>query len=243
MGIEMATAIYGQRIAEIRKKIGLSQRAFGSKVSRSQGFISDIEAGRTDPSFDFLVKLWRELGVDPRWVITGEGNELQAQAQFQGRTSLVSAPDTSVPAHGDVIIGDAELQMVRRFDVSGSAGLGALVPSEEVIDHVAFTRSWLLRMGINADLAGLLKVSGDSMAPNLRDGSLALVHFAEFEVDDGYIYAFLLNEELFIKRLARIDGGFLVTSDNPTFQPYKVLGNDAKELRVRGRVRAVISQV
>jgi phage repressor protein C with HTH and peptisase S24 domain len=238
----MTNAIYGQRVADVRKKLGLSQRSFGEKMSRSQGFISDIESGRTDPSFDFLVKLWTTCGVDPGWVITGQDGQEVAHPGFVGRTTDITPPDITLPAHGDVSIGGVEFTRIRVFDVRVSAGRGQLVPSDDVIDEISFTRSWLLRLGVNADLCGLVEVRGDSMAPHIRNGALVLVHFAEMEVINGLIYAFTLGDELFLKRLTRIEGGWLITADNPAYPPLQVMGADANMLQVHGRIRAAIDK-
>lgn len=238
----MTNDIYGQRVADVRKKLGLSQRAFGKKMSRSQGFISDIESGRADPSFDFLVKLWTTCGVDPGWVITGQDGQEVAHPGFVGRTTDVTPPDITRPAHGDVSIGGVEFTRIKVFDIQVSAGRGQLAPSEDVIDQISFTTEWLLKLGVNADLCGLVEVRGDSMAPHIRNGALVLVHFAEMEVMDGHIYAFTLNEELFLKRLTRLEHGWLITSDNPAYPPIKVDGLDANMLRVHGRVRAAIDK-
>lgn len=75
------TSSYGQRIAKLRGELGLTQRELAEKLSRSQGYVSDIEAGRSDPSFDFLVRLHECLAVDPSVIITGNGGSRSRASQ------------------------------------------------------------------------------------------------------------------------------------------------------------------
>ncbi|MGK7760265.1 XRE family transcriptional regulator [Marinovum sp. B10] len=233
----------GARLRAFRASLDLEQRELAATLGVSASGISMAESGKSNVSKKLTDKLFSVYGVSPNWLMHGVGEMLIAKQRFQGRTSVVSPPDYNQPAHGDVQIDGVDFQRIKRFEVSGSAGKGALVESEKVIDQVAFTSSWLLRMGINGDLAALIEVRGDSMAPGLLDGSLALVHFTEHEVESGHVYAFLLDSELFIKRLALIEGGYLVISDNPSHQPYKIVGTDADRLFVHGRIRASITSI
>ncbi|MFD1342919.1 S24 family peptidase [Litorisediminicola beolgyonensis] len=168
-------------------------------------------------------------------------------AKYEGRTRDITQADLSKPARGDVVIGASEVQLVRRFEIAASAGRGKLIPDEQSADNIAFTREWLLRHGINGDLAGLIKVEGDSMSPTIRNGSLALIHFAEKTIVNGNMYAFTLNDELFIKRLAVLgsedDIRLLITSDNPNYPPKTIEGSEAQSIFISGRVRAVISEI
>ncbi|TNF21832.1 MAG: XRE family transcriptional regulator [Rhodobacteraceae bacterium] len=233
----------GDRLRAFRTSLAMEQRELAATLGVSPSGISMAESGKSNVSKRLAEKLYSTYRVSPNWLMHGVGEMLLPKQGFEGRGTEITPPDYTQPAHGDVRIDGVGFQRIKRFEVSGSAGKGALVESEKVIDQVAFTSSWLLRMGINGDLAALIEVRGDSMAPGLRDGSLALVHFAEHEVESGHVYAFALGDELFIKRLAVIRDGYLVMSDNPSHQPYKILGTDAKRLLVRGRIRASIASV
>lgn len=232
------------RLRAFRDEIGLDQRALAERLGISHSAISQVETGRREVSKGLMQKLSFRFGLNPDWLLNGDDPKylpLQTQQQ-KYRSAVVSAPDTKRPAHGDVALDGQEFQLIRRFDAVASAGTGALVQSGTVIDNIAVTRAWLLRQGLNGDLCGLVEVKGDSMSPYIRDGDLALVHFAELEVQDGRVYAFSLRGELYIKRLVRIEDGWLMTSDNAAHPPVAVTGLDAFELRIHGRVRAVMSR-
>ncbi len=72
-GIAKMNADYGQRLASWRKNQHLSQRALGSAMGVSQGYISDIEAGRSEPSRNFLQLLSEKFGISADWLLYGRG--------------------------------------------------------------------------------------------------------------------------------------------------------------------------
>ena len=241
-GTAMNNVIYGQRVTEARKALGLSQRALAQKIGRSQGFISDIENGRIDPSFDFLVKLKAACGVDPNWIISGTGEMLSTSQHPDPKLSQFSAPDYSRPLHGDFSENGVEYALVKRYDVAVSAGAGRYSLSEAVSESIAFSTRSLREAGITADLSGLVRVEGDSMVPTIRNGSLVLVDFTPLSrsVRSGHIYVYSIGDDVFIKRLANIteDGkpGLLISSDNPNYEPITLFGSAAEEVRIVGRV-------
>ena len=227
--------------------LGLSQRSLGEKVSRSQGFISDIEAGRTDPSFDFLIKLWASCGVDPRWIVTGEGDILGDSAEFVGRSSSVEPPDYSRPLHGDARIGGSEYSLVKRFDVSVSAGPGSVIYDEQPVGHVAFSTQWLNELGVAADLAGLVTVTGESMMPTIRDGAMVLVDFRARTFESGKIFVLRRGDEVLVKRVFTVQEGeqvgLSIQSDNLYFPPLELFGQSVEDVFPIARVRAVINSI
>ncbi len=55
----------GEAIREARKKTGLSQEALGLEAGLDRTYISSVERGRRNISFDNLVKIAKTLGVKP----------------------------------------------------------------------------------------------------------------------------------------------------------------------------------
>jgi transcriptional regulator with XRE-family HTH domain len=63
----------GQRIAEYRKSMGLSQQQLAETINVSRSYLGDIEAGRSEPSANFLTSLVKQTDVSSDWLLTGEG--------------------------------------------------------------------------------------------------------------------------------------------------------------------------
>jgi len=61
------------RIAGIRKSLGLSQEAFGIKISMSRSAISNIESNAKPLTSKNLKLICQEFNVNEEWLRTGEG--------------------------------------------------------------------------------------------------------------------------------------------------------------------------
>ncbi len=61
------------RLKELRKKLKLTQQAFGSKLGVSQNTIAQYEMGRIAPSNSVITSICKEYGVNENWLRTGEG--------------------------------------------------------------------------------------------------------------------------------------------------------------------------
>lgn len=242
---------YGQRLATWRKAQSLSQRALGSVLGVSQGYISDIEAGRSEPSRNFLRALSERFGVSSDWVLYGVGvptTERAAGFEAAKAQKRIEPPDLGSPRGGDFRFGDDGFAFITRMDLSVSAGSGVIPVEGADSEALAFSTKWLGRNRINSDLAVLVRVSGDSMAPGIPNGALAMVHLPEREVSREGVYAFNRGDASFIKRLmpSGVDASgrpttLVILSDNPAYPPEVVSGSDMNDIRVIGRVRCVMT--
>lgn len=64
----------GERIAALREEAGINQRQFAIEVGIRQQSLSEIESGKSkSPSAVTLLKAASRLGVNPWYLLTGEG--------------------------------------------------------------------------------------------------------------------------------------------------------------------------
>lgn len=56
-------ALFGRRLRAIRKSRGLKQRQLADRIGKNAKYISQLETGAAQPSFDILVAFTRELDV------------------------------------------------------------------------------------------------------------------------------------------------------------------------------------
>jgi transcriptional regulator with XRE-family HTH domain len=68
----------GRRLAEARRRVGLSQSQLATRVGLTSQTISLYERGRIVPSAEMSLRIGDELGVSVRWLVTGEGSLLPA---------------------------------------------------------------------------------------------------------------------------------------------------------------------
>lgn len=208
-------------------------RPFARRIGLPVGVIRSIQDGR-DVGVSNLLAACERLGFE----------------FYIGPKRDVGPPDPVRPMPGDARIGEEEYSLIARYEVNVSAGAGLIPTSEEVEGRLAFSRSWLIRHQISPDLAGLVKVSGDSMFPTIPDGALVLVNCAEMRVEREGIFAFSREGEAFIKRLLPVDrepdgwiASMVIMSDNPKYPPEVVTGPALNEIRIVGRIRSILIDV
>lgn len=241
----------GKRLISFRKSLGLSQRAFAASVGTSHATIAFVESGEREPSRGLLRKLGDAHGISADWLLNGSGEALLPPSRsLAARHGSVEQVDPTRPDHGDVRFDGIEYAFARRMALSISAGNGLEAVDDGEAEGLAFPVSWLRRQGINADLAVLVSVTGDSMAPAIPDGALVLIHVAERSIASPGIYAFNLDGASFVKRLvpqsSEADGrpgAVAIMSDNHSYPPIVLSGKDLNRITVVGRVRAVVAQV
>jgi transcriptional regulator with XRE-family HTH domain len=76
----------GLRIRKFRNQLGLSQEALAHRVGRSEGWMLQVENGRTDPVYSDLVNLATALNVDISQLVDPHGTAAVLQ------TAMASSP-------------------------------------------------------------------------------------------------------------------------------------------------------
>ena len=61
-----------RRIKQLRDDLVLTQQSFSKLINSSKSYVSEIENGKL-PSFNFIQSLLAYTNVDPKWLLTGEG--------------------------------------------------------------------------------------------------------------------------------------------------------------------------
>ena len=81
-----------------------------------------------------------------------------------------------------------------------------------------------------------LVVSGDSMAPRISSGDLALVH-RQPDVESGELAVVLVDgEEGTLKRVVKRDGAVILQPFNQSYQPQIFMGEELSQLTIVGKV-------
>lgn len=239
----------GQRLAKFRDGLGQKQREFAANLEFSPGLIGQIESGLAEPSRKVLQRLYERYNINSAWILEGrEPMVFDAQPGFTTSDgSRIEPAQKGMPLHSDLAHNGEEFSFIRRLDLSVSAGNGLEAVEGGEADRLAFTRSWLLRNRVSADLSALVRVKGDSMSPTIPDGALVLVHMAENQIKAEAIYAFIRKGETFIKRILPIHFGpdgrptsVVILSDNKDYLPDVVVAEAMNEIRIVGRVRCVL---
>jgi transcriptional regulator with XRE-family HTH domain len=63
----------GKRVKEYRKSKEWSQQQLADLLGVSRSYLGDIEAGRSEPSTNFLTAITTKTDASSDWILTGEG--------------------------------------------------------------------------------------------------------------------------------------------------------------------------
>ncbi len=116
-------------------------------------------------------------------------------------------------------------------DVRLAAGGGEAVFEESSDVSIAVAAGALASWARPARLT-CVRAAGDSMEPTIRDGDLVAVDPGRTDPLDGHVFAVRTDAGLVVKRLRRLDGRWLLTSDNAAHAPRPV----AEEDRILGQI-------
>lgn len=126
------------------------------------------------------------------------------------------------------------------MDVKASMGHGAVQPSHDnIVMSMVVDETWLRRHATfsSPDQLALVTGIGDSMFPTFEDGDPLLVDRGVTDIKLDAVYVLSLNDELYIKRVQRRpDGTVVMISDNKSYEPYHIKGNERNRFQVLGRV-------
>jgi phage repressor protein C with HTH and peptisase S24 domain len=210
----------GDRIAQAVERAGgksLAVDRMGIPPSTLDRYIRN----ENEPKASTLARIAEVSGVSVHWLIFGDG---------QTPNSAKLHPENDVEA-------DSSLVLLPLLNVVGAAGTGIENGHVEVIDRLPFSRELLRRLGVNVANAHFIEHQGDSMLPTLADGGICLIDTSKTRPRGDGIYALVVGNELFIKRLGINTRGLTLISDNATkYPPETVSGDELDRVRVMGKV-------
>lgn len=65
----------GKRLILVREQLGLKQNQLAADLGISSSYLSDIEKGKANPGFNFLMRLYRKYKVSLDWLLFNEGDK------------------------------------------------------------------------------------------------------------------------------------------------------------------------
>jgi len=212
----------GERIKKLRKHLGLTQEQFGEKIGKAWTTIQRWEAGVVqipDPALKLISKVF---GVSYDWLKEGKGEmfekpsflDMNINDIYYELRQRMKEQFWTIPVIGKVGAGfpqaKGDLEIVGYFDIPKIKGL----KPEQLFGAI---------------------VHGDSMAPTLLDGDTVIAKIYEGDATDipnkKVVIVANPDGELYVKRLFKADGKFILLSDNPSYPPiypeeegYRVIG-------------------
>ena len=105
-------------------------------------------------------------------------------------------------------------------ELAATAGGGAGVSNEKVVDRLWFRRDWLAERGLDSSQCTVIRVNGESMEPLLYEGASILVDRKRRRRIKNRIFAVRTDDGLIVKRAGRDGvGKWQLLSEHPSWSP------------------------
>lgn len=216
-----------QRLKSARQNTGLTQSGLAKAVGVSQAAIQKIETGKASNSTK-LIEIAKVLGVSPEWLSNGDGEQVNQKAGASVKIELANN------------VSSIDRYRVEVLDIEASAGAGVLVLDEfiETITSIEYSLEEAKRLfgGRPAHTIKMITVRGDSMAETFEPRDQIFVDMTVNHFDGDGIYVFILNNQLYIKRLQMQYKRLAVISDNPKYETWYLEENNIDGMFIHAKV-------
>ncbi len=197
-------ATLGERLKQLRKEKGLTQRKLAEILNLDDSSISMYERGKTSPPDDIKIKLANFFGVSVDYLLGISNNRDK---------------DTSLPKSIDTVPVGKLLQIPIIGTIK--AGPGGIAYEEllgyEMVDAELFK---------GCENCFFLRVKGNSMEPLLLEGDLVLIR-RQPDVPSNSLAAVIINgEEAMIKKVIKKEKEIILQSINPEYEPVVIKEGD-----------------
>lgn len=209
-----------QRLKELRKEKGITQKQFAEIFQVASGTIAMWEIGKRQPDIQMIDRIASYFGVSVDYLL--------------GKTDIKNPlPRNMYPIEeGDFIVMPVLASVKAGYD-----GQAIVEYSDETIPVAKIAYK-----GYPKDECIVLRVSGNSMYPKLLDGDYILVH-RQTSVDSGSVAVVIYNgNEATVKKVRYKSGEDWVEliPVNPEYQTKRIVGIDLEQCRVFGLVLGLV---
>lgn len=203
------------RLKQARKHARLTQVELAERAGIKQASVSEIERGLTRTS-GHLVKLATICGVDPVWLSEGVGD-----MQSTGESNVEQGPPIFSPT--------------RRIEIVGTAQLG----NDGYWVGLDIAEGWVETWSRDED-AYALRLKGDSMAPAIRSGWIAVCEPNHRLVPGEYVMVTTTDGQSMVKELLfENEEGVNLASVNSAYGERRVIAwTDIEKIHYVGNILA-----
>ncbi len=220
----------GERIKQLRELLGLTQTEFASRIGITYKMLGLYERGKYEPPEKVLKLISSTFGVSYEWLKEGKGEmwERKDKAILEGAGARLTE----------------FAERLVRIPIVGDAGAGFPKSPADIkeVGYILVSKETLQKGGRFA-----VQVCGDSMEPTLQDGDFVV--FKPYlgdgsDIPSGKVVVVRnIGGELIVKRLVRVDGVMVLTSDNPKYPPIPPERAQEEELQVVGVAVEAIKRI
>lgn len=102
--------------------------------------------------------------------------------------------------------------------------------------QLALRKDFLISKQINAINCKMIYMQGHAMSPLLQDGDTLLIDTSKLSIIDGEIYAILLNTQLYIRKIERLDSKILLKPANINHEKIILKNDELQNFIILGQI-------
>lgn len=208
-----------------RKELKMTQLDLANHLGISIPAVSNWERGVKEPSVKKVALLEKLLNVPKGYFTEIDIVRYYNSLSPKNKEKATHYVKALAESEQKKVVPISEKRIAYRVYEEMSAGIGSAIYDDKNYDIVYFTEE------LAHDFASW--VSGDSMEPKYKNGSVALIRETGFDYD-GAVYAVVWNGKTYIKRVYREEQGLRLVSINPRYK--NVLAPYEDEPRVVGLI-------
>lgn len=216
-----------ERIKQARLAKNMTQAELAELVGVSPQSVQQWETS-TEPRKNRVVKIAEILEVDANWLLFGKSS-IDGNGNINGIKSNqhIDTPDT-------------DNYKVEMLDIQASAGPGVMVLDDfiETITAIEYSADEAKRLfgGRSASTIKMITVKGDSMSGTFEPRDQIFVDITTNFFDGDGIYVFVLDNQLYIKRLQKQYKRLAVISDNARYETWYLDEDSVNGLYIHAKV-------
>ncbi|MBJ9257264.1 helix-turn-helix transcriptional regulator [Citrobacter amalonaticus] len=198
---------FAERLTYAMSEAGYTQASLGQAIDMAQPSVWKLTSGKTKNTRK-LYEISRVLGVRPEWLVSGE--EPMRSKDMQPGNPASTIPDESTwgvvePWDAKTPLRSDEVEVPYLKDIEFACGDGRVIDEDHNGFMLRFSKATLRKVGANSDGGGVIcfPARGNSMEPNIPDGTTVAVNTNDKKIIDGKIYAINENGWKRIKILYR----------------------------------------
>lgn len=197
---------WNDRLTRALEASPMNKSAFAKAVGVSAPTVTDwVRGGIKELTADNARKVCKVLNLNMTWLLTGRGPM---------RPGGIVAVDENIDAPDDLVKIPVKKVGLRATNDTAS-GFAIHFEEDETVKPMYYRKDWLEENGYRADALIARQVRGSSMEPALYDGDKVLINLDSKTPKNGVAFAVFIDGQPCIKRLKRMGGVWMITSDNP----------------------------
>ncbi|MBV8045118.1 helix-turn-helix transcriptional regulator [Pluralibacter sp.] len=199
----MNKTTFSERLNQAMQERGMTQGALAEAVGMAQPSVWKLASGGAKGSRK-TVQIAQVLGVRPEWLSDGVGpmrsDSKESNIAPESEWGTIEVWDSKTPLRDD------EVEVPFLKDIEFACGDGSYNEEDYNGFKLRFSKSTLRKIGASTDGHGILcfPARGNSMEPNIPDGTTVAINTEDKKIVDGKIYAISEDGWKRIKLLYRV---------------------------------------